>query len=1279
MTMDEMVIAIRVTADGVAEIIGDVKDEIDGVREAADKIRNDTGDAFEPMTRGAEEAAVAQAALATAAAATFAKITEVVQTSTDAYNAYVAATQGLQSVAAGRGIGEEEMSKALEKVTDGFFSARAAAQAYKNLLSRGFTLDQATQTLERLKDAAAFGRAANLSLEDAVVSATEGIKNENSVLVDNAGVTKNVAKMWEDYAKARNLTTANLTQAQKVEAEYLGIITETQMQMGDLAKASDTLAGAQAENAATATQLSVTYGSALAPAMQAVTETSTGLLGTLDGLVSAAPEVASGITGAAYALAAMVTVMSGAKAAMSLISAGTIALNPAMVALAAGVGVATTAYTAYKNKQEEFAKAEEEEAKAAQAEREAREAKVSTLTSQIGELQSLGREFETLASKETLTANEQERIERIIGILTSQYGIAEASLRDLAGGYDSGSDAIADRIRYLDEERRALVETQIEQDKMTLSQLEATRAMREAAVQARLDVAMSAGGMFEGVEEFGADNPFADWKLQMNAWLDLVRREAPEAYEEMYAASREWLGAIDGDTRGAMELYDAFIAQLRGELAAIGAESAEVAGRIEENQRILDEGFETEAPDKTYQAGDVGANAKAAAQSVTEQANAATEALRRQAAEQEAYNAQLRDTIALMSDETTELEKQAAAKRLQEAGYGWLLGDEQGLISAKGYIEEQMVGITEATQEAAATFAEAFAGINAAFESGEISAEEYYSLLGDMYTLINDMPDGIDIDVGGIKTLGKEAKTTTDTIKGLEKSAGVAGKKLEDSLDFRSEIRSMKELARQVKDSGGGWEDLSDEVRAFAGKLGIAEGDVDGTIAALEAMESQTDASIAALESDLRGTLGTLEAMRAEIMAIPEAELTANNSQALAAINEAIAFVNYFLSLLGQAGIEPVSTGKRGGGGGGRKKDTSAEDAAREAERRQEEAYRKAIEAIEHKRHLNEITAQEEIEELERVKREYAKTADQIMDIDERIYDARQDLRRDEEGKISTLYDSIVDALEARYEEQREIEQRRINDSISAWEKWSDDTCAAIQKQIDALDDQIEAEDRAATEAEHLRKIASIEQAIDYEKDAYNQQQLLKQLEEAQKAWAEIQKGWAQDDQRKALEDQMQAVQDRADAEIEALEKESERIDSVYDEMLKGQSLAAEAQKLLMESTQEDLLALLTSYAPDYEATGRTLGEKIFEGFKSAFGDVSAFFESIDAQFEQMADRAQSAAFGKTQGLQASGQAAATVTAPTINQTVNFNQPVESPADVTRRMQQVSEELAGMM
>ena len=104
-----------------------------------------------------------------------------------------------------------------------------------------------------------------------------------------------------------------------------------------------------------------------------------------------------------------------------------------------------------------------------------------------------------------------------------------------------------------------------------------------------------------------------------------------------------------------------------------------------------------------------------------------------------------------------------------------------------------------------------------------------------------------------------------------------------------------------------------------------------------------------------------------------------------------------------------------------------------------------------------------------------------------------------------------------------------------------------------------------------------------------------------------------------------------------------------------------------------------TNYAPDYEATGRSLGEKIYDGFKAAFGDVSAFFEQIDAQFEAMTDKAQQVAFGKTAGAQAAGETIANVSSPTINQTVNFNQPVESPADVARRMQRVSEELAGMM
>ena len=272
-----------------------------------------------------------------------------------------------------------------------------------------------------------------------------------------------------------------------------------------------------------------------------------------------------------------------------------------------------------------------------------------------------------------------------------------------------------------------------------------------------------------------------------------------------------------------------------------------------------------------------------------------------------------------------------------------------------------------------------------------------------------------------------------------------------------------------------------------------------------------------------------------------------------------------------------------------------------------------------------------------------------------------------------------MEALEERYEEQREIEQKRIEESIEAWERWSDETTAAIQAQIDALDKQEEAQERAEEEAEHLREIEKLEASLPYEKDEYNQKQILKQIEEAKKELQALYDEWALEDQRQALEDQMDAIEKKAEEEIEKLEQESERIDTVYDKLTEGASLAAEAQKMLMDGNQKEILELISNYAPDYEATGRSLGEKLFDGFKAAFGDITDYFKSIDAQFESMVDRIQQTAFGSTQEIQQSGQGTANLSSPTINQVVNFNQPVESANDVAERMQEVSEELAAMM
>lgn len=150
-------------------------------------------------------------------------------------------------------------------ISDGLVPLNNAVTAYKNLAARGYNTEQIEKTMTALKDAAAFGRQASYSYGDAISTATEGLKNENSILVDNAGVTKNVAKMWEDYAKSIGTTTNALTQQQKIEAEVNSIMEETKWQTGDAAKYATTFAGRVAKLSATFTSLKTEIGNVIIP------------------------------------------------------------------------------------------------------------------------------------------------------------------------------------------------------------------------------------------------------------------------------------------------------------------------------------------------------------------------------------------------------------------------------------------------------------------------------------------------------------------------------------------------------------------------------------------------------------------------------------------------------------------------------------------------------------------------------------------------------------------------------------------------------------------------------------------------------------------------------------------------------------------------------------------------------------------------------------------------------------------------------------------------------
>lgn len=200
-----------------------------------------------------------------------------------AANELKASTLGLESVADFKGYDSGrtvEVVRELDLVKNGLLSVADASTSVKNLLAANYTLDQSVQILQRLGDAAAFGRQNSLEFGYAVKSATDGIKNGNSILVDNAGVTKNLSVMLteagysqQDMSKATNDANIRL-------AIFNGIMKETEGQVGNADQLSKEFAGTQAQLSVITLESKQKFGEflqdALQPYLQMLTQASDG-------------------------------------------------------------------------------------------------------------------------------------------------------------------------------------------------------------------------------------------------------------------------------------------------------------------------------------------------------------------------------------------------------------------------------------------------------------------------------------------------------------------------------------------------------------------------------------------------------------------------------------------------------------------------------------------------------------------------------------------------------------------------------------------------------------------------------------------------------------------------------------------------------------------------------------------------------------------------------------------------------------------------------------------
>lgn len=151
---------------------------------------------------------------------------------------------GVTSVAQNLGEDTGKLKNVILDLTkDGLIPASDAAAGLKNLMASGLSLNQSIALFNSLKDSAAFNRQGFLSMGEAIVGATQGIKNQQSIMVDNAGITKNLSIMWKEYAATIGKTAEKLTDAEKAQAAFVGITKEAAIFQGDAEKLTKTYSG----------------------------------------------------------------------------------------------------------------------------------------------------------------------------------------------------------------------------------------------------------------------------------------------------------------------------------------------------------------------------------------------------------------------------------------------------------------------------------------------------------------------------------------------------------------------------------------------------------------------------------------------------------------------------------------------------------------------------------------------------------------------------------------------------------------------------------------------------------------------------------------------------------------------------------------------------------------------------------------------------------------------------------------------------------------------------
>lgn len=148
---------------------------------------------------------------------------------------------------------------------DGLLSEQDAMVAMRNLTAYGYSVQEASEMIKAMTLSAEANRKEMYTVSEAVERATQGIKQESSMMMKVAGNMETASTAYDKYAASIGKTSSELTQAEKRQAIYNSTIEAGQKYSSQASAYQNTYSASTQRLANSLENLKASFGQAFAP------------------------------------------------------------------------------------------------------------------------------------------------------------------------------------------------------------------------------------------------------------------------------------------------------------------------------------------------------------------------------------------------------------------------------------------------------------------------------------------------------------------------------------------------------------------------------------------------------------------------------------------------------------------------------------------------------------------------------------------------------------------------------------------------------------------------------------------------------------------------------------------------------------------------------------------------------------------------------------------------------------------------------------------------------